>query len=50
MRKIDVFTHIYPAGFFEKLMKLAPDFKDAPHSAINDSPVSLRLLFRIAAF
>jgi predicted TIM-barrel fold metal-dependent hydrolase len=28
MRKIDVFTHIYPAGFFEKLMKLAPDFKD----------------------
>jgi uncharacterized protein len=28
MRKIDVFTHIYPAGFFGKLMKLAPDFKD----------------------
>src|ERR1700730_4372584 len=28
MRKIDVFTHIYPAGFFAKLMKLAPDFKD----------------------
>jgi len=28
MRKIDVFTHIYPAGFFEKLMRLAPDFKD----------------------
>jgi predicted TIM-barrel fold metal-dependent hydrolase len=28
MRKIDVFTHIYPADFFGKLMKLAPDFKD----------------------
>jgi predicted TIM-barrel fold metal-dependent hydrolase len=28
MRKIDVFTHIYPADFFAKLMKLAPDFKD----------------------
>jgi predicted TIM-barrel fold metal-dependent hydrolase len=28
MRKIDVFTHIYPAAFFAKLMKLAPDFKD----------------------
>jgi predicted TIM-barrel fold metal-dependent hydrolase len=28
MRKIDVFTHIYPPDFFAKLMKLAPDFKD----------------------
>ena len=28
MRKIDVFTHIYPVSFFEKLMTVAPDFKD----------------------
>jgi predicted TIM-barrel fold metal-dependent hydrolase len=28
MRKIDVFTHIYPVSFFEKLMKVAPHFKD----------------------
>jgi predicted TIM-barrel fold metal-dependent hydrolase len=28
MRKIDVFTHIYPAGFFAKLMTFASDFKD----------------------
>ncbi len=28
MRKIDVFTHIYPAGFFARLMQVAPTFKD----------------------
>jgi predicted TIM-barrel fold metal-dependent hydrolase len=28
MRKIDVFNHIYPAGYYARLMKLAPDFKD----------------------
>jgi predicted TIM-barrel fold metal-dependent hydrolase len=28
MRKIDVFTHIYPAGFFATLMTFASDFKD----------------------
>src|SRR6266511_4176625 len=28
MRKIDIFTHIYPAGYFEKFMKVAPAYKD----------------------
>jgi predicted TIM-barrel fold metal-dependent hydrolase len=28
MRKIDVFNHIYPAGYFEKFMKVAPTYKD----------------------
>ena len=28
MRKIDVFNHIYPAGYYARLMKLAPDYKD----------------------
>src|SRR6266545_4328444 len=28
MRKIDVFNHIYPAGYFEKFMKVAPAYKD----------------------
>jgi len=28
MRKIDVFNHIYPAGFFARFMKIAPDYKD----------------------
>ena len=28
MRKLDVFNHIYPAPYFERVMKVAPDFKD----------------------
>ena len=28
MRKIDIFTHIYPVDFFAKLMKVAGTFKD----------------------
>jgi len=28
MRKIDVFNHIYPAGYYERLMKVAPNYKD----------------------
>src|SRR5262245_3235130 len=28
MRKIDIFTHIYPKTFFDRLMKAAGDFKD----------------------
>src|ERR687897_3631383 len=28
MRKIDVFNHIYPAAYFERVMRVAPDFKD----------------------
>ena len=28
MRKLDIFNHIYPAGFFERMMKVAPTFKD----------------------
>src|SRR5690348_5722228 len=28
MRKIDVFTHIYPRAFYDKLMGVAGDFKD----------------------
>ena len=28
MRKIDIFTHIYPVDFFAKLMKVAGNFKD----------------------
>jgi len=28
MRKIDIFNHIYPAGYHERLMKVAPDYKD----------------------
>jgi predicted TIM-barrel fold metal-dependent hydrolase len=28
MRKIDVFNHIYPTAYFERVMRVAPDFKD----------------------
>src|SRR5262245_25390310 len=28
MRKIDIFTHIYPPAFYDRLMKVAGDFKD----------------------
>ena len=28
MRKIDIFTHIYPRAFYDKLMRVAGDFKD----------------------
>ena len=28
MRKLDVFTHIYPAPYFERMMAIAPDYKD----------------------
>ena len=28
MRKIDIFTHIYPVAFYDKLMQVAPNFKD----------------------
>jgi aminocarboxymuconate-semialdehyde decarboxylase len=28
MRKLDVFNHIYPAGFFDRMMKVAPNYKD----------------------
>ncbi len=28
MRKLDVFNHIYPAPYFDLMMKLAPTFKD----------------------
>jgi uncharacterized protein len=28
VRKIDVFNHIYPAAFFARFMKVAPDYKD----------------------
>jgi aminocarboxymuconate-semialdehyde decarboxylase len=28
MRKIDIFTHVYPRSFFDRLMQIAPDFKD----------------------
>ena len=28
MRKIDIFTHIYPGAFYDKLMRVAGDFKD----------------------
>jgi uncharacterized protein len=28
MKKIDIFNHIYPAPYYERLMKVAPDYKD----------------------
>ena len=28
MRKIDIFTHVYPRSFYDKLMAVAPNFKD----------------------
>jgi uncharacterized protein len=28
MRKIDIFNHIYPASYFERMMEVAPDYKD----------------------
>ena len=28
MRKIDIFNHIYPAAYYERLMQVAPDYKD----------------------
>src|SRR2546428_11429444 len=27
MRKIDVFNHIYPAGYYTKVMQVAPEYK-----------------------
>ena len=27
-RRIDVFNHIYPAGYYARLMRVAPDYKD----------------------
>ena len=26
--KIDIFNHIFPKGFFEKMLEVAPNFKD----------------------
>src|SRR5262245_14092776 len=28
MRKIDIFNHVYPKGYFDGVMRLAPEFKD----------------------
>jgi uncharacterized protein len=28
MTKIDVFTHIYPRGYFDRVLKVAPNYKD----------------------
>ena len=28
MRKIDVFTHIYPPGYYDRLTRVAPDYPD----------------------
>ena len=28
MRKIDIFTHIYPRAFYDRLLQVAGDFKD----------------------
>ena len=28
MRKIDIFNHIYPPGYYARLMQIAPDYKD----------------------
>jgi uncharacterized protein len=28
MRKIDIFNHIYPVGYYARLMQVAPDYKD----------------------
>jgi uncharacterized protein len=28
VRKLDVFNHIYPAAYFDRMMAVAPDFKD----------------------
>ena len=28
MRKIDIFTHVLPPGYFERYMKVAPEYKD----------------------
>jgi uncharacterized protein len=28
MRKIDVFNHIYPTAYFDRVMQVAPDYKD----------------------
>jgi predicted TIM-barrel fold metal-dependent hydrolase len=28
MRKIDIFNHIYPASYYGRVMKVAPDYKD----------------------
>jgi len=28
MRKIDIFNHIYPPKYYERLMQVAPDYKD----------------------
>jgi predicted TIM-barrel fold metal-dependent hydrolase len=28
MRKIDIFNHIYPAGYYARLMQVAPNYKD----------------------
>ena len=28
MRKLDVFNHIYPSAYFERMLAVAPGFKD----------------------
>jgi predicted TIM-barrel fold metal-dependent hydrolase len=28
LRKIDLFNHVFPPGYFERFMKVAPSFKD----------------------
>jgi aminocarboxymuconate-semialdehyde decarboxylase len=28
LRKIDLFNHVLPPGYFERFMKVAPSFKD----------------------
>ena len=28
MRKLDIFNHIYPTAYFDRMMAVAPNYKD----------------------
>src|SRR5438034_4881557 len=49
MRKIDVFNHIYPPKYYERLMKIAPDYPDIGKRMrnipmLNDLDVRFRVM------
>ena len=49
MRKLDVFNHIYPQGYYERLMKVAPDYKDIGKRMRNIPMLVDQMLTRMAA-
>ena len=55
MRKIDIFTHIYPPAFYDRLMAVAGDFKDVGKRSrgvpmLYDLDVRFRVLDRFEEY